>query len=149
MKKTNIYPLIAATLLGIASLASCADDDGKSREEKAGQRAVAFAQAYYNQHFDKASAMVTAESRKWITFFVSNMTVGDLDMLSQYPEASVAEVQEVRLTSDSTAEADVVVDHAFVADSLGKPGRMVDDKELSLKLVVRDKNWQVVLDSCL
>ena len=141
--------LATATLMCGGVLSACESDDVKSREAQAGRRAVAFAQAYYNQHYDKATELVTPESRKWIAFFVSNMTDGDLEVLAQYPEASMATIDEVMLTSDSTAEVSLVVDHAFVADSLGKPGHMEDDKKLKLSLVQREKNWMVVLSASL
>lgn len=149
MKRAKTRYFLLATALTAAGFSACNNAENSTPEEKAGNRAIAFAQAYYNQHYDKATQMATPESRKWITFFVSNINESDLEVLRQYPDASIASLQEIVLSDDTTATATLVVDYAFVVDSLDKPGHMEENKQLSLRLVNRDNEWLVSLDNSL
>ena len=136
---------MACGIAAFLAITACEDKSGQREEEVAGNRACAFAEAYYNQYFDKAMEMVTPESQKWITFYVSNLTEDDLKVLEQHPTASKAMLNELALTSDSTATARLTIDSVYVADSIGKPGCMESNKELTLQLVKRGKQWLVCL----
>lgn len=143
MTKRNNFILLPALIGSFFTATACVSEEGKTDEEAVGKKAIDFAEAYYNQRYEKAMELTTPESRKWITFWVSNLTEDDLAVLSQYPEASKATLGEVSITSDTTATAGLTIDKAFVADSLGQAGHMEDNKTLRLHLVKRDKKWFV------
>ena len=142
MTKTRIKP---AVLCWLASglLTACTSEE----EEKVAAQAKAFAECYFNLHFDEAFEKCTPESRKWIVFRASNLTEGDLEAVRQAEEEAYVASINCRLTTDSTATATCKVCGTLAADSLEQTeGRILDKAEFSIPLVKRGRRWLVKME---
>lgn len=107
-----------------------------------------FAEKYCNYELHEALKLCTPESRKWIAYTASNITDDDLAILRAQDEGAVADVTDIEQSdSDSSAMATVVVSNFMFADSIGKPGRMVDEGTFLLPVVRRNGRWLVNLQS--
>lgn len=73
MQKRIFYIIFTlATLL----LTACGSETKEEREVMTVARD--FAEAYFNYDFDKASKLLTDDSRKWLNFEASNLTEDDM-----------------------------------------------------------------------
>lgn len=135
-------PLLAGTCL---SLVSCNDVPNGEKKEL-DKEVTAFADAYFGYDFDLALQHCTPESRKWLVYAASNVHEEDLETLRSQEEGTSAEVIDYDFDSDTTGTAIVEVHRFLQTDSIGQPGRMVDQATFSLPIVHTGGKWTVRME---
>lgn len=136
---------LAATFCA-AVATSCADGAADKEEEAVAAAAEAFASCYFNYDFAGARPYCTEGSLKWLSFAASNVTQTDLDVLKTQREGAECEANDIELTADTTAEAVLKVTNVMLTDTLGRPGRIVDEAVFTVKLVRRSGRWLVRME---
>lgn len=109
--------------------------------------ATTFANAYFNNKYAVALHNSTAESEKWIRYVAGNLTQEDLDKINACEDTAECTVTDLQQISDTTAQATLEVTNAFLPDSIGKAGHMIDKGKVKLTLRKRDGQWSVHLDN--
>lgn len=124
-------------------MAGCRSDK-PSNEEEAEAQALKFAQAFFNFNYSEAKTFCDDSTSKRIDFFVSNLTQRDIDTIRTLPERPTIEIRSVRRgKSKDEAVALCKVENAFVLDTLGRTGHMVDETVYRINLTKRDGQWKV------
>lgn len=138
-RKGWIYAGILMTMLFIG----CRSDK-PSNEEEAEAQALKFAQAFFNFNYAEAKTFCDDSTAKRIDFFVSNLTQRDIDTIRTLPARPTIEIRSVRRgESEEEAVALCKVEKAFVLDTLGRTGHMVDDALFKINLTKCEGQWKV------
>ena len=74
-RKTTAY-IFACMGLFVSLLLSCSDKDANTAEE----RALTFAQNYFNLRYKQSLTLCTENAKKWIVFRATNITQEDVDV---------------------------------------------------------------------
>lgn len=134
---------VLAAVLTCAFVCGC-HTDKPSNEEEAEAQALKFAQAYFNFDYAGARKLCDDSSAVRMDFYVSNLTKQDLDTIRNLPERPNVEILKVRKgDTDETAVALCRVENAFVLDTLGRTGHMVDRGEYKINLIKREGQWKI------
>ncbi len=139
MKK---FALITTT---VAFMAACTSQFSSS-QNKAGHAATAFAEAYFNYDFAKATELTTPETAKWLRFAASNITQENINELNKRNEGAGVTLTDCEELSDTLCEAVVEVDNYMAIDSIGGPGVFRDGGVFRLTVVERDGRWMVRME---
>lgn len=127
----------------IAVLAGCS---GNTPDDEEGAKACAraFAEDFFNFKYKEARLFCTDSSALWLDFFVSNITRSDADSIRALTVRPTVEISHVkRGENDSTSIADCKVSHAFVLDTLGHPGHLVDEACYKIPMVRERGKWKI------
>lgn len=131
-------------LLAICSVFSCGNNT--EGEEYLKTCAQDFGNAYFNMNLHKALDFCTPESKVWIRYLATNLTQEDLNVLNAEEEASVAEVENVAMTSDSLAIVTIRVNHYLELGAIGHTGTLGHDGRFRIHLVKRKGKWKVRME---
>lgn len=142
-KHTVTAPMLAVAgmLLTCCTMSSC-----QSKEENAAeQRAVQFAQDYFNLRYGQAALQCTENSVKWIKLRASGITQEDIDTHNAQTDSATCEVDDI---DDEGVNAVVTVNvHNFLrCDSIGAKGRMCKEATFDIPLTRKGEKWLVDLD---
>lgn len=132
------FPLVC--LLACHELTGSPSTDGE-------RTATAWAESYFRFHIKEAVRWTTPESVRWLRFTASNLTERDLSALSSCDndiEVSIDESSDV--VSDTLQTVTLRIDHALVADTIGRPAHLVDDYRMTVVVVRRPDGWKVRME---
>ncbi|MCM1107743.1 MAG: hypothetical protein NC388_01675 [Clostridium sp.] len=139
MKTISFIPLIL-----IALLSSC--QNSSDEMETITRQAERFVNHYYNYEFNQALDCCTPDSHPWIAFYASQLTDEDIHTLNEHPERAEVEVLQAQLESDTTATAQCVVYHVWLADRLEQPPYWADRIRCKVNLVKRLQQWMIRME---
>lgn len=94
-RKTTAY-IFAFMGLFVSLLLSCSDKDANTAEE----RALAFAQNYFNLRYKQSLTLCTENAKKWIVFRATNITQEDVDVINAQTDTAECEIDDVELNDD-------------------------------------------------
>lgn len=135
MKKIVLY---ICTMI----MASCSLIEVHQKESEVA--AKSWAEAFFSFDLARASQQTVAESQPWLHFVASNITDEDLDFANSEDVSTSAHVDEVtELPGDTMHLVRLVVDNAFVADSIGSRAHLVDEYHTTVTVVKRHGHWLV------
>ena len=103
----------------------------QSDAEKVAQE---FAEAYFNYDFKKATGLVTEESRKWIEFKASNVSMDDIALLREQNRGASVETTNAETQGENMATVTVSVSDFLESDSIAGKGHIVDNATFDLQL---------------
>ena len=142
--KTLLAAVVCLTAIIIS--ASCSTSPEEREKQAAQATADAFTESYFNYSFERSSGFCTDESIVWLRLAASNVTQEDVDLLNSQPEEATAEALDIDITSDTTALAVYRVSNFLLADTLGRPGRIVEHADFPITLVKRGGKWKVRME---
>lgn len=144
MKHSNTY-IIATLFTLIFPLAFSCNED--KEEEIIKNCATTFANAYFNNKYNTALQNVTTESGKWIRYVAGNLTQEDLDKINACDDTADCVVTDLHQENDTLAHATLEVTNAFIPDTIGKAGRMINKGNVELTLKKCNGQWAVHLNT--
>lgn len=131
-------------LASALSLFSCGD----SNREQIASVAEAFATSYFNWDYAGCMPNVTDESAKYLKFLATNVTDGDIERLRSMEKGADVEVEkETFADNDTIVDVKVKVSGFCHADTIGRPSRLCDEAEATLRLVKRGEKWQAIVSN--
>lgn len=134
---------IAMALIGILLLTACHDDH---REKQLRQKALEFADAFYNYQFDKCLAYCTPEAKSWIRFAASNVHESDVQTLRSQKVGASVKLDDICLEEgDTLAIVHLTVSDFMTLDSIGKAGKIIRKATVALPAIYREKKWLINL----
>ena len=141
MQKRVFYIIFTlATLL----LTACGSETKEEREVMTVARD--FAEAYFNYDFDKASMLLTDDSRKWLNFEASNLTEDDMVTLRNDGQGAEVDVDNPIISGDG-ATVGIKVSHFHVTDSLAGGGHLEEEATFAVGLQRQaDGRWKVRME---
>lgn len=107
------------------------------------QNVTAWADAYFNYHFDQASTLVTAESRQWLQYAASNVHEADVELLRQAEQGASITVNDIYQDNDTSAQATITVENYLRMDTIGNAGQMIPQATFIIPLVLRNNRWMI------
>lgn len=137
-----IVTILLAVMLSVTC--SCSENN---EEDAIRNCATTFANAYFNYKYNAALRNTTAESEKWIRYVAGNLTQEDLDKINSCEDTADCVVTDLQQETDTTVLATLEVSNAFLPDTIGKAGRMIDKGNVNLTLKKRNGQWAVHLNS--
>lgn len=140
----RLLRMTAACMLTSAALTSCTDNHTEQLE----QTAIAFAEAYFNWHYEAAGKYCTPASQRWLVYMASQVNQQDVDSLHTMSEGAGIKLNEITYDDgDTTATADMALSHFRTADSIGRPSRMVEHARYLIRMSLHGNQWQVNLSA--
>lgn len=131
-------------LVSTLSLFSCSN----SNREQIASVAGAFATSYFNWDYAGCMPNVTGESAKYLKFLATNVTDGDIERLRSMENGADVEVEKETFADNDTVVAVKVKVSGFChADTIGRPSRLCDEAEATLRLVKRGEKWQAIVSN--
>ncbi len=110
--------------------------------------AESFATSYFNCDYAGCMQYITNESVKYLKFMATNVTDGDIERLRAMEKGADVEVmKESFADNDTVVDVKVKVSDFCYADTIGKPSRLHDSAEATLRLVKRGEEWKVILSN--
>lgn len=138
-RKTTAY-IFACMGLFVSLLLSCSDKDANTAEE----RALAFAQNYFNLRYKQSLTLCTENAKKWIVFRATNITQEDVDVINAQTDTAECEIDDVELNDDeTTADVKMTIKNVLVCDSIGKRGSIKEKIKKTLRMRKVSDNWYV------
>lgn len=137
-RKTTAY-IFAFMGLFVSLLLSCSDKDANTVEE----RALAFAQNYFNLRYKQSLTLCTENAKKWIVFRATNITQEDVDVINAQTDTAECEIDDVELNDETTADVKMTIKNVLVCDSIGKRGSIKEKIKKTLKMKKVSGNWYV------
>lgn len=137
-RKTIAY-IFACMGLFVSLLLSCSDKDANTAEE----RALAFAQNYFNLRYKQSLTLCTENAKKWIVFRATNITQEDVDVINAQTDTAECEIDDVELNDETTADVKMTIKNVLVCDSIGKRGSIKEKIKKTLKMKKVSGNWYV------
>lgn len=140
MKRFTILAYIATTTFILLSM-SCNSRD----EDAAEERAVQFAQNYFNLRFKQAASFCTKDSEKWIKYRAANIRQEDIDVVNAQSDTAVCNIEDVS-GDDNSATVTISVNNFLRSDSIGKEGHMCKEAKYSVAMQKVGDTWLVHLE---
>lgn len=138
-RKTTAY-IFAFMGLFVSLLLSCSDKDANTAEE----RALAFAQNYFNLRYKQSLTLCTENAKKWVVFRATNITQEDVDVINAQTDTAECEIDDVELNDDeTTADVKMTIKNVLVCDSIGKHGNIKEKIKKTLRMKKVSGNWYV------
>ena len=117
-----------------------------SAEERMKADVEAFANAYFNWHYQDAVRYTDEGSKRWLAYMASQVTQADVDRLRGLPEGAGCEVEALAvLPGDTVARATVVVRHHLRMEGIGEASPLIDEARYPIILKKRIGTWKVSL----
>lgn len=138
-KQTILISFALVAALCLASACSLKDDAAVETCAKS------FGQNYFNLRLQQASGLCTDRSYKWIEFYASNISQGDVDVLNAQTDSALCDIDDIDIDGDS-ARVKMTVRNFLLCDSIGRPGRMCKQGKCRLTLRKERETWKVDLD---
>lgn len=138
-KQTILISFALVAALCLASACSLKDDAAVETCAKS------FSQNYFNLRLQQASGLCTDRSYKWIEFYASNISQGDVDVLNAQTDSALCDIDDIDIDGDS-ARVKMTVRNFLLCDSIGRPGRMCKQGKCRLTLRKEGETWKVDLD---
>lgn len=138
-KQTILISFALVAALCLASACSLKDDAAVETCAKS------FGQNYFNLRLQQASGLCTGRSYKWIEFYASNISQGDVDVLNAQTDSALCDIDDIDIDGDS-ARVKMTVRNFLLCDSIGRPGRMCKQGKCRLTLRKEGETWKVDLD---
>lgn len=138
-KQTILISFALVAALCLASACSLKDDAAVETCAKS------FGQNYFNLRLQQASGLCTDRSYKWIEFYASNISQGDVDVLNAQTDSALCDIDDIDIDDDS-ARVKMTVRNFLLCDSIGRPGRMCKEGKCRLTLRKEGETWKVDLD---
>lgn len=138
-KQTILISFALVAALCLASACSLKDDATVETCAKS------FGQNYFNLRLQQASGLCTDRSYKWIEFYASNISQGDVDVLNAQTDSALCDIDDIDIDGDS-ARVKMTVRNFLLCDSIGRPGRMCKQGKCRLTLRKEGETWKVDLD---
>ncbi|MEE1385278.1 MAG: hypothetical protein U0K29_04495 [Prevotella sp.] len=138
-KQTILISFALVAALCLASACSLKDDAAVETCAKS------FGQNYFNLRLQQASGLCTDRSYKWIEFYASNISQGDVDVLNAQTDSALCDIDDIDIDGDS-ARVKMTVRNFLLCDSIGRPGRMCKQGKCRLTLRKEGETWKVDLD---
>lgn len=138
-KQTILISFALVAALCLASACSLKDDAAVESCAKS------FGQNYFNLRLQQASGLCTDRSYKWIEFYASNISQGDVDVLNAQTDSALCDIDDIDINGDS-ARVKMTVRNFLLCDSIGRPGRMCKQGKCRLTLRKERETWKVDLD---
>lgn len=138
-KQTILISFALVAALCLASACSLKDDAAVESCAKS------FGQNYFNLRLKQASGLCTDRSYKWIEFYASNISQGDVDVLNAQTDSALCDIDDIDIDGDS-ARVKMTVRNFLLCDSIGRPGRMCKQGKCRLTLRKERETWKVDLD---
>lgn len=138
----NLFFIILGTFLALAC-----SDTSSDREVQIREKALSFAESYFNYDFKEAQKHVTSESVKWLKFAASNMTQEDIDKLNSQEDIAHVEFNGFLQLNDTAFIITVTVSNFLKKDSVSTNGVMIDKASFPLKVVERDGKHYVRMEA--
>lgn len=138
-KQTILISFALVAALCLASACSLKDDAAVETCAKS------FGQNYFNLRLQQASGLCTDRSYKWIEFYASNISQGDVDVLNTQTDSALCDIDDIDIDGDS-ARVKMTVRNFLLCDSIGRPGRMCKQGKCRLTLRKERETWKVDLD---
>lgn len=138
-KQTILISFALVAALCLASACSLKDDAAVETCAKS------FGQNYFNLRLQQASGLCTDRSYKWIEFYASNISQGDVDVLNAQTDSALCDIDDIDINGDS-ARVKMTVRNFLLCDSIGRPGRMCKQGKCRLTLRKERETWKVDLD---
>lgn len=138
-KQTILISFALVAALCLASACSLKDDAAVETCAKS------FGQNYFNLRLQQASGLCTDRSYKWIEFYASNISQGDVDVLNAQTDSALCDIDDIDIDGDG-ARVKMTVRNFLLCDSIGRPGRMCKQGKCRLTLRKERETWKVDLD---
>lgn len=138
-KQTILISFALVAALCLASACSLKDDAAVETCAKS------FGHNYFNLRLQQASGLCTDRSYKWIEFYASNISQGDVDVLNAQTDSALCDIDDIDIDGDS-ARVKMTVRNFLLCDSIGRPGRMCKQGKCRLTLRKEGETWKVDLD---
>lgn len=138
-KQTILISFALVAALCLASACSLKDDAAVESCAKS------FGQNYFNLRLQQASGLCTDRSYKWIEFYASNISQGDVDVLNAQTDSALCDIDDIDIDGDG-ARVKMTVRNFLLCDSIGRPGRMCKQGKCRLTLRKEGETWKVDLD---
>lgn len=138
-KQTILISFALVAALCLASACSLKDDAAVETCAKS------FGQNYFNLRLQQASGLCTDRSYKWIEFYASNISQGDVDVLNAQTDSALCDIDDIDIDGNS-ARVKMTVRNFLLCDSIGRPGRMCKQGKCRLTLRKERETWKVDLD---
>lgn len=138
-RNTGVFSYVLAGLL----IVGCSSEE----EEKITMQASEFIENYFNLNFNAAYKNCTPESRKWISFHVSNLTEDDLQALRSSPEAARVVSTKCHIINDSVAQVDCMVRGVHLSGTIENGIPSFSKAKYGISLVKRKKKWWVKMEA--
>lgn len=120
----------------------------KSSKQLLEERADSFSTAFFNYQFKEAMKHVDKESEKWLQYVATNVTQEDVDILRSQEEGASVSVDDIMFVDPQETNADIrITVHNFLwHDSIGKPGRIIDEAQFMLKAYQEGSDWRIRME---
>lgn len=146
MKNISKTIAIFVAVMSLHISYSCSDGIHTEEIEKATNVVDSFVGHYFNLDLKASLSYCTPESNLWLSFLASNINQEDIDVINEQEEPAKTEIENVELISDTSATATCIVKNFLKLDTLGKPGRIVDEEKYMINLVKRNGKWLVKME---
>lgn len=142
-KHTVIVSILSIAGLSLTSgtMCSCHSEE----ENAAEQRAVQFAQDYFNLRYSQAARQCTESSVKWIKLRASGITQDDIDSHNAQTDSATCVVDAINDDGDHVIVT-VNVCNFLRCDSIGVSGYMCKEATFDIPLARKGERWLVDLD---
>lgn len=132
---------IIAILLSVGMLFSCNESKEEAQMKKV---ANAFAAHYFNWQYKDCISLVTAESKKQLSFLSSNVNEADVEMLRNKESDADVEILNINQLSDTSATVMLKINDVLYCDTIGTLPKLKTEGNATLKLV-KHGTWLVDL----
>lgn len=142
MIQKSIFIVIVAMLMY-----SCCD---QSRDAKEAIRKdiIGFSNAYFNFKLEEAACFCTESSKKWISFYASNIHQTDIEVIRSQKNSAQIHIDDIIFNAeDSTGTAVVRVDNFISLDTLGKPGQIVEQSTFRINFILHNGTCLVRMEA--
>ena len=141
--KDNVHIMklkLFISTLCIMSIIGCQE----SEETKIKDCIMSFGKAFFNYNMKETLGLCTPESKKHIAYLSSIITEDDLSILKSNPEEAQIEIKNIQMSSgDTSCITTIEIDNWLSIYSIDNPGKFINRRTLTLKLVKRNGKWLV------
>ena len=138
----NVFRPFQTAACGLTLLFSGCSHTASEQDSAVAERAMAFAQSYYNLDRQQAMQLCTREHQKTLDYFFSNITADDLAAVGETPAAG-ATFKKIVWENDSSVCVTCRITHGFAPDSIGRPLRLLPAFDQAFRLVRVSGEWFV------
>lgn len=149
MKNISITITIFVVIISLHISYSCSDGIHTEEIDKATNVVDSFAGHYFNLELKASQSFCTPESNLWLSFLASNISQEDIDVINEQEEPANTDIDNIELTSDTSATATCTAKNFLKLDTLGRTGRIIDEEKYMINLVKRNGKWLVKMEGLL
>lgn len=138
----KIYPFFF-----IAVLCACSGYNGSKDKDEIALVADSFAMSYFNLDFPSSVNHCTPESRRWLSFYASNISEKDIEVLAGLPEPVSCDITDIEVLDDTSAVATCSVSGFPEMGAIGCPVAISEQGIFEIPVVKRQGRWLVKMEA--